>query len=651
MKDNPLGSIIKVDKKIAVSHDNRAEKWQEGLYVIEEDDGLPDSHLSSEAKLPWFFYGLILLVMATFFYRIYEIQFATADKYKELSYGNYTRVFYERAVRGIIYDRAGQVLVQNIPRNDLAIVPADFPREKTRRVELIGSLAALLSVDESHIKDQLNEFAYVFHPVVIKENIDHDTLLALKSKYDGKDGIIVLENFYRHYPWKDDLSHVLGYLGKITESELNQYRDIYSKQSYIGKTGIELGIEGRLKGQDRERRLIVDARGVLTSDKSDKSVIAGSDIGLTIDAELQRFVTGRLRAGLRNAGSKAGVAIVLDPNNGEILSLVSLPTYDNNLFAGGITGTEAMRQYQDLIQDPNKPLLNRAIAGLYPPGSVFKLVSATGALAENVIGSRDRIDSPGKIILEHGFDENVEFVFPDWKASGHGKINIIDALAESSDTYFYQVIGGYEGLVGLGIERLEGYAKKFGVGIRLGIEIPGENPGVFPGNEWKLQRLGERWYQGDTYHVAIGQGYLLINPLQVASFTAVVANGGKLYKPHLVKSIVTPAGEREDMGSSLISDDIATEWVFKIVRDGMRAAITSNTGTAKGMRELNVKAAGKTGTAQYSNNEKEHAWFTAFAPYNNPEIVVTVLVEGGGEGSDAALPVVRDIIAHYFAKG
>ena len=650
MSDKPLGNIVSLDQELSIQRNRKAEQWQDGIYLVDEAGGLPDNQLSLAAKLPWFFYSLILLVAFAFFFRIYEIQFAKAELYQQLSYGNHTRVFYERAVRGVVYDRQGQILVQNIPRNDLAIVPADFPRETLRRAELIKELAALLVLEENFIQQQLQEFAYVFQPVVIKEDIAHDALLTLKSSYDGKEGVIVLENFYRQYPFGADLSHVLGYLGKISEAELAQAGGSYPRQSYLGKTGIELSLEQSLRGEDRERRLLVNARGKLASDDSTASVTKGSDLGLTIDASLQSYVSRQLAAGLQRAGVKAGVAIVLNPRNGEILSLVSLPSYDNNLFAGGIVGEKAVKQYQSLIQDPNKPLLNRAIAGLYPPGSVFKLVSATGVLTENVVGPSDRINSPGQIVLPHGFDEKIEFIFPDWKAAGHGRLNIVGALAESSDTYFYQVVGGYKEIVGLGIDRLADYAAQFGVGQSFALELPGENPGIFPNNDWKLERLGERWYQGDTYHVAIGQGYLLVNPLQVAVFTSVVANGGNLYRPHLVKSVVTPAGERKDVQAELLQTDIAPDWVFETVRKGMRAAVTADTGTAKGLRGLAVTAAGKTGTAQYSNNEKEHAWFTAFAPYDNPEIVVTVLVEGGGEGSAAALPVAKDIIAHYFGS-
>jgi len=318
------------------------------------------------------------------------------------------------------------------------------------------------------------------------------------------------------------------------------------------------------------------------------------------------------------------------------LALVSLPSFSNNDFARGLT----QEQYQAIANHPDQPLFNRCLSGEYPSGSTIKPVVAAAALEEGIINENTTVSSIGGLRIGQWF-------FPDWKAGGHGLTSVRKALAESVNTFFYYLGGGYGDFNGLGLERLVEYEKIFGLGAQSGIDLPGEASGFLPSKEWKEKIKGEPWYIGDTYHLAIGQGDLLVTPLQVAGYTAVFANGGALYRPRLVKQILNsldqPIGEAD---GKPIKSNLLSAKNIEIVRQGLRAAVTA--GSAQGLASAVVPVAGKTGTAQWSTSKPAHAWFTGFAPYDKPEIVITVLIEQGGEGSAAAVPVAREVLDWWF---
>jgi penicillin-binding protein 2 len=340
---------------------------------------------------------------------------------------------------------------------------------------------------------------------------------------------------------------------------------------------------------------------------------------------------------LEQTGTKTAAAVAIDPRNGEVLAIVSLPSYDNNLFAKGIS----QEDYKALISDENKPMFNRAISGEYPPGSTFKPLVAAAALEEKTINSGTSVNCGGGIHVG-------SYNFPDWKT--HGSTDVRKAIAESCDVFFYSVGGGWGDIPALGIDRIKKYADLFGLGKAGGLDIPGEAEGFIPDQSWKQKKLGERWYVGDDYHCAIGQGFDTATPLQIANMTATIANGGSVYRPHLVEKIVKPNGTEQEIGSQVLNKNFISKSNMDIVREGMRETIASSSGSARQLADLKVAVAGKTGTAQYGTEGKTHGWFASFAPFDNPEIAMAVLVEGGGEGHSTAVPVTKEVYQWYFGE-
>jgi penicillin-binding protein 2 len=424
--------------------------------------------------------------------------------------------------------------------------------------------------------------------------------------------------------------------------------------------GIERTQEQSLKGIKGQKHIEVDAFEREVAVIASTAPVSGDNVILTIDVELQSATERALREGMRRAKSQVGVAIAMDPRTGEILTMVSLPNYDNNLFSGGISYDD----YMTLSQDKSRPMVNHAISGLYPPGSIFKIVPAAAALQEHVVDVRTHIHCPGIIYVPNRYfpdDPTLAQPFYCWHLSGHGSLNVVGGLMQSCDVFFYEVAGGYKDFRGLGIEKLAGYATMFGLGAVTGIELVGEAAGLLPSDQWKRQNYGESWYLGDTYNASIGQGYILTTPLQMLNATAAVANGGTLYRPQLVYQIVSPDSR---VLHALTPEPIRELDVdpahLALVREGMRMAVDA--GTAWNIRIPGLSVAGKTGSAEYPAMDEEgnilyddrgylptHAWFTAFAPVEAPEIAVVIFLEGGGEGSQTAAPVAAEIMRYYYA--
>ena len=338
-------------------------------------------------------------------------------------------------------------------------------------------------------------------------------------------------------------------------------------------------------------------------------------------------ITEVLKSQLQKINHRKAAVVAQDPQTGEILALVSLPGFDNNIFNDP---KEYAMQLNSVLQDKDQPLFNRVISGEYPSGSTIKPMMAIAALEEKIISRWTSILSLGGIKI------NVWY-YPDWKAGGHGKTTVTKALSESVNTFFYYIGGGYKDFKGLGLEKITKYAKKFGFGKMLGVDLPGEAEGFLPSREWKKQVKNEDWYIGDTYHLSIGQGDLLVTPLQINNLTSIIANNGIFYKPKLV------VGKAE-----IIKQDFINQENISIIKQGLRQAVTS--GSARYLNDLPFTSAGKTGTAQVGGGKDPHAWFTVFAPYENPEIVLTILIENGGGGDKTAVPVAKEILKWYFGK-
>ncbi len=552
---------------------------------------------------------LLILVLFIISARLFYVQVLRSNYYVRLSDENRTRTEIIPAPRGIIYDRVGRPLVANTPSYKIV--------EKVENEEKVTRLS--------------NE-------------------QALKLISQGKK---VESDIRREYLYKDAFPHVLGYVGQITKEELasSDFSE-YGITDYSGKMGLEQEYEKILHGRNGRKLFEVDASGKFVRELGQEEPVGGQSIKTTLDLDVQ------LAAHKAFKDIEKGAAVVSDPRNGAILAIYSKPTYDPNIFTydSSYKPEGEYKSRESILLDSEKqPLLDRAISGVYPPGSTFKLVSAVAALEKKAVDKDTLIEDTG--ILRVG-----EFSFGNWYFLQHGRkdgeVNVIKAIARSNDIYFYKASEK------TGVETISSFARQFGLGSRLGIDLPGESVGTVPSPLWKEEVIGEPWYLGDTFNYGIGQGYLLTTPLQVNSFTNVFANHGTLFRPHIVESQEKILKKnflkrenvdlvREGMRQSCEAGGVAWPFFeFKVKNDRIKIDnknyIEDASGSAKMVR---VKVGCKTGTAEVGDAEtKPHAWITVFAPYYNPEVVVTVLVENSGEGSSVAGPVARDILKDYFEK-
>ena len=642
-----------------------------------------------QARLRFFlFRALVLCSFLVIAYRLWDLQVVSSQEYQSSADRNRYRLVPVDSPRGIIYDRLGRFLVRNVPSFTVSIVPAGLPEgEAARRAVLsrVGELLDMpvesLSVGPSvssvvgteatlplargpqtpGIEEILQERTISsYAPVRIASNVDRQAAFIIEEEHLELPGVVVAAQPLRHYVDGPLTAHILGCVGSIPSDQLKHYVErAYQPDDLVGLTGIELTQEAYLRGTKGEKHIEVDAFEREVSLLALRPAVQGHSVILTLDLELQRVVEQALHEAMRTAGSRVGVVVAIDPRTGEILAMVSLPSYDNNLFSGGIS----YEDYVTLSTDRYRPLVNHAISGLYPPGSTFKIVATAGALQDGIVDSRTLLTCQGTLLLPNKYfpdDWTKAQTFYCWAKSGHGALNVVGALRQSCDIYLYRIAGGYQEFEGLGIECLADYARMFGFGEPTGIELSGEAAGLVPSDRWKRQNYGENWVTGDTYNAAIGQGYVLATPLQLLNGTVAVANGGTLYGPRLVYQIIDAEGKVVHALSPEVAAylDISPE-NLALVRQGMREAVTH--GTAWMLDVPSIEVAGKTGTAEYPGLDDEgnlmlddegnlptHAWFTAFAPYQDPEIAVVVFLEGGGEGSQTAVPVASEILRYYF---
>jgi penicillin-binding protein 2 len=579
-----------------------------------------------------FFLALLALVLQAAY-----LQIVKGGYYAKISENNYKRIVAVKSPRGIIYDRNNKQIVFNMPIFDLVIVPYDFLKDKDSIKEKIKKLSEIIEVKEDGLMERINKADRSSHQsFLILENIEKDEALILEEKIKRIDGVKLEKNAIRNYVDSKYISNIIGYSGRINEKELKINPD-YLLTDTIGKDGLEFFYEKQLRGEYGKEEIEVDSFGKKTRIIGKEDPISGNNLILNIDFGLQKKIYDQLDEITTKFETEAGASVVaLNPKNGAVLALVNFPSYDNNLFAKGISSDN----YNKLLIDKTNPLLNKAIAGQYPPGSTFKPLMGAAVLQEEIISPKRKIFASGAIYIG-------SYRYPDWKA--HGLVDLTKAIAQSCNVYFYTVGGGYGDIEGLGIDRIKKYANLFGLGNTLGIDLPGEKTGLIPDRQWKKDIKDEKWYIGDTYHVSIGQGDVLATPLQIANYTAAIANGGKLFQPQIVDKIIDSDGNIiEDIDPRTIRENFIDSENIKWVQKGMRENVVSGSGIA--LYDLPIEAAGKTGTAQYYGNKKTHAWYIAYAPYDDPEIALAIIIEGGGEGHAAAVPVAKEVLEWYFGE-
>jgi penicillin-binding protein 2 len=584
----------------------------------------------------WFnvLWWIIVISIVILLGRVWFLTVIKGGYYREVSKGNSIRSVVIQAPRGRIFDRNGIPLVNNIPSIDAVIIPADVTKDSEKIKEIASEISAILGMDENGIRDKIeSNISNSLNAVLLKENISQDEMLMLLEKNNDIIGISIEKTAIRSYMDGPIFSHILGYEGKIEKKELEKNQG-YLLTDYIGKQGIEKSYEQNLRGVHGADQIEVDAKGNIKREIGIINPKPGSDLILNIDAGLQKKIYDSLNDTLEKTQTKTAAAVAINPQNGEVLAMVSIPSYDNNLFAQKISSSE----YEKLIQNPDKPLFNRAIAGEYPPGSTIKPAIAAAALSEGTITPSTIINGLGGVLRIGSYS------FGDWQA--HGPSDVRTAIAQSNDIFFYTLGGGYGGIEGLGMNRMKKWNNLFGLGEYTGIDIDGEADGLIPDEQWKWDKIGEKWTIGNSYHAAIGQGYVTATPLQLVNYIATIANGGTLYKPRIVSQIkkndeTTVSNKAQAIRSGFVSAD-----VINVIREGMRQVVTG--GTAQPLKDLPIAVAGKTGTAQFGSENKTHGWFVSFAPYENPEIAMIVLAEGGGEGHSSGVPVTKEVYEWYF---
>ncbi|MBD3290681.1 penicillin-binding protein 2 [candidate division KSB1 bacterium] len=574
----------------------------------------------------YIFYSILYVAFFVLIARFFYLQIYRQAQYFQESEKNRIRQVVLQPTRGLIYDRNGEVLVDNRPSYSVFAIPFEV-RNADSTLELAGNILDLeLSEMKKKIRTQRSGF---FTPVKLKRQIGFDVLSKLEENRLDLPGIIYQTEPRRSYPSGVRAPHVFGYLGEVTQREIKQFEHLgYRLGDIVGKKGLEKVYDGQLQGLRGSRYIEVDALGRevrVLKDKPEILPLPGKDLHLSMDRNLQEFLETRM-------DTLRGGAVVADCRNGEIIALVSKPDYEPEIFTKPIPPDT----WNELINDPHKPLYDRMVQSLYPPGSTFKLVLAAAALENNII-------SPSWISYCNGMLLFGRRTFDCWKKPGHGDVNLFEAIEQSCNVYFYKL-----GLK-VGLENWSDFARKLRFGKKTGIDIINENSGLVPDQQYLDNHYGKnKWSRGLLLNLAVGQGDLLVTPLQIAAMSMIFANRGMYYRFHLVRYIEDPIDHtrRWSMIDSVRVNGISQS-TYDVIREGMYRVVNGAKGTARVCWFPDIRVAAKTGTAQNPHGE-DHAWITGFAPYENPEIAFCVLVENGGSGGAVAGPIARGIIQNYF---
>lgn len=609
--------------------DSLSQKKEEELGISERKFETP---LLKKVLKSLLIFSIVLNLLI--FAKTFQLQVIEGKNLTALSQENKFKIYQIKAERGVIYDKDLRQIVSNQPSFDLICEIGKLPQSEEEKLKVLKEVSEILPKNFEDLKKEIEGSK---EPVItILENLSHQNLIILETKIKELPGFQIKNNTVRDYTLTPNLSHLLGYKRKTGE-----------------ETGLEKSYDEVLKEKPGEILAERDVKGNLISQKIISFPESGKSLVLWLDSELQRKIEEELEKSLKTVGAKIGAAVALDPKTGGVLSLVSLPGFNNNLFSKGMSEEE----WKELQEDPLRPLFDWAISGGYPTGSTIKPLIASAALEEKIISPQKNIYCQGKIEVPHQYNPEIIYEYDDWKT--HGWTDLRKAIAESCNVYFYTIGGGYGEQEGLGPTRIKKYLELFGWGDETGIDLPEEEKGLVPDSEWKktyfTKKEDQIWRDGDTYYLAIGQEYLLVTPLQVANSFLAIANGGKLFEPRVVQKIVDKEKNVvEEIEPKIIRENFIKPENLKIVREGMRQAVTSGSATGW-LDQLQVSVAAKTGTAQTGKKDprdkKDYldSWVTVFAPYDDPQIVLTIMIKDVKEGQVAVLPVAKAVLEWYFA--
>lgn len=578
------------------------------------------SEVSYRIRLTAFIALFVFLLLAA---RLWQLQILQGGEFRRISKWNRVRIVKLPAPRGIIYDRQGTPLVKNSPYYTVALL-----KEMIKSADL-NAIARFLGMDTEEVNRRIEEHEDPFEPVVLKEGLTPEEVAFIEARRSDYPALTIHVEETRHYLYGEVGAHMIGYLGRLTSSQVKStdYKDI-PRESFIGQWGVEKLYDETLRGIPGRRVIEVDALGRQLRILHEEPPAKGNDLYLSMDINLQK-------AAEEAFGGHAGALVALKPSTGEVLGLVSRPSFDPNLFSRGIS----YEDWLDLMNHEGNPMLNRALQSQYPPGSTFKIITAVAALEEGAITPNTKTTCTGGIKLG-------KWTFGCWKPGGHGTLSLHRALVESCDVYFY--VAGREA----DIDNIARYARQFGLGSKTGIPLADEKTGLVPDRQWKKKAKNESWYLGETYNAAIGQGFVLATPAQMARVISAVSNGGHLYDPVLLRAENPP-----EPASNL---KVRKE-TLRVVKEALEGVVNERHGTGGAARSPVVDIGGKTGTAQVISGKrrenlpdslseafKDHAWFVAFAPQEKPEIALSVFVEHGGHGGETAAPIARKAIEAYM---
>jgi len=587
-------------------------------------------------------FGLILAAILLLSLRYVYLQVISHDEFSTRSINNRVRIVPVAPNRGLIYDRRGRPIAQNLPAYRLELVP-----EKVADLEeVIHALGEIIEFQDDVLEkfQRARKQRRVFDSVPLKFNLTGEEVARFAVDRHRFPGVEVVPYLARHYPYGDLLTHVLGYVGRPDENDLRRVdAGNYRGTTHIGKIGIERYYEDQLHGVSGIEKIETNVQGRTLQVLDRQDPVHGDDLILSLDVLVQQAAWDAL-------GDRAGAVVAMDPNDGSVLAMVSKPSFDANAFVHGISGPD----YRAILNAPDRPLYNRALQGGYGPGSTVKPFIALAGLELGVITPEKKVFSTGKFFLP-----GVERPYHDWKPGGHGWVDIYGALEQSVNTYFYQLA------LGLGIDNIYDFMSRFGFGDRTGLDLLGENPGVLPSRQWKRGQFGQPWYPGETVIAGIGQGFIVSTPLQMATALATLVNGGARFAPRLLFASKSAGdGQAQRMKAPVVQQGAVVDPVnWDIVREGMRLVVNGEKGTARAIKpESGYQIAGKSGPAQVVSQEggekqkaeqtarhlRHHALFTAYAPFTHPGIVVAVVVEHGGGGSIEAAPVARAVIDSWL---